>query len=1012
MPRLAVASALLLTLATATLGQEPARAKPYLEAFQAERAEAAKAGVDLTAADELADRAKAALAAGDAQAAVRLARDARWLVPGPTAPKPAHVAYILAGDRRHGDRVNAVAYTPDSTRLVTASRDNTVRVWDTGNGREVRVYRGHKAAPEGAAERTDVFRVAAVAVSPDGQRVASAGGGEVHVWTLATGQLIRAIPAAGATLRGLAFGPKLADHGETVVAAGDDKRVRVYAVGTGQAAYILPEQPVRIEGLAVHSSGKWVATVNNAGGLFVYPLGDKPRAQVMGLAVTAGEAPALGVAFAGDGTNLLTAGADGTVRLTGGPGDGGTPTGTLLRSYAGHAGRVTCVAAATDGKRFATGGADGTVRVWDTATGRAAYRFQASPGPAPPEGADGGVTAVALSPDGSAVAAGTADGAIKVWPLAPADSRVTTGAAAEVWAVAVSPDGKRYAAGGADKVVRVYATATGKLERTLAGHAAAVPTVAFAGDAALVTGGGDKLVKLWAIDAGTARDFTHHTSAVLAVATDPAGKLIVTGGADKGVVGCDAAGKKLWAWAGRSAVCALAVLPGAQQVAVGTADGGLAILDVSGPTPVVRATVSAHGAGTTGVVAHPAGGRLVTVGGNGAVRAWTLAADGVPVPTGRVDAPAKAAGPGAVGTAALSAVAYSADGRLVAAGGADGVVRVYDGPTLAERHALRGHTDWVTSVAFTPDGRSVLAASADKTVRRFDLPRPETSVGHTGAVEAVAVSPDGRRFATASADRTAKVFDRATGKLVVTLSGSPSPLAAIAFAGPDRVVTGGEDGRVRWWDIASGREVQSAAAAGRVFDLAANPATGKVAAAWLQPAERVVGVDVFDARGAAAGRVADKPGGTTGVGLAADAATAAFATAEGVHLWDLTTGARAGADWPLFAGPPAVHVALSADGHTLVGQDAAGVAKVAAVAARSAGESLPAGPGGGVVLDRTGGRFVTLGADGVVKLWDKMGKELRAWPLGTAARCVAVAVDGRTIVTGHGDGTTAVLEGP
>src|SRR4051812_48230473 len=138
---------LLLAAPLAAQDAPPAdQARAVLEKFRAERAESAKhfPPADLAAADELAARADAALKAENPAAAARLARDARWQLPFVPPNLPPHVARVLGVARlRHGDRVNALAYSPDGTRLASASRDGTVKVWDLGNGRELLTYRGH-----------------------------------------------------------------------------------------------------------------------------------------------------------------------------------------------------------------------------------------------------------------------------------------------------------------------------------------------------------------------------------------------------------------------------------------------------------------------------------------------------------------------------------------------------------------------------------------------------------------------------------------------------------------------------------------------------------------------------------------------------------------------------------------------------------------------------------------------------------------------------------------------------
>ena len=161
-------------------------------------------------------------------------------------------------------------------------------------------------------------------------------------------------------------------------------------------------------------------------------------------------------------------------------------------------------------------------------------------------------------------------------------------------------------------------------------------------------------------------------------------------------------------------------------------------------------------------------------------------------------------------TQALSAVAFSPDGKRVLTGSWDKTARLWDAATGARSRRSTGHTDRVTAVAFSPDGKRVLTGSYDKTARLWDAAtgaRSRRSTGHTDLVAAVAFSPDGKRVLTGSSTDGAAV-GRGDRRPVATLEGTRTVVSAVAFS-PDgkRVLTGSSDKTARLWDAATGKPV-------------------------------------------------------------------------------------------------------------------------------------------------------------------------------------------------------------
>jgi WD40 repeat protein len=114
-----------------------------------------------------------------------------------------------------------------------------------------------------------------------------------------------------------------------------------------------------------------------------------------------------------------------------------------------------------------------------------------------------------------------------------------------------------------------------------------------------------------------------------------------------------------------------------------------------------------------------------------------------------------------------SNVAFSPNGKSVAAGLADNTVKLWDVATGQESLDLKGHLDVVSQVVFSPAGKRLVTASADKTVRIWDATSGQESLslqGHTDLVTCLAFSLDGKHLATASQDNTVKIWDMESGK--------------------------------------------------------------------------------------------------------------------------------------------------------------------------------------------------------------------------------------------------------
>ncbi|KAG8713905.1 hypothetical protein FRC08_012654 [Ceratobasidium sp. 394] len=162
-------------------------------------------------------------------------------------------------------------------------------------------------------------------------------------------------------------------------------------------------------------------------------------------------------------------------------------------------------------------------------------------------------------------------------------------------------------------------------------------------------------------------------------------------------------------------------------------------------------------------------------------------------------------------SARVWSVAFSPDCLRIASGSEDVTVRVWDaetGATLLD--PLRGHSSTVFSVVFSPDGQRIASGSGDCTVRVWDTATGTSPLGplqgHSGSVCSVAFSPDGRLLLSGSNDWTVRMWDAETGAaLLAPLQGHSDAVQSVAFS-PDsrRIVSGSGDKTVRLWDAETG----------------------------------------------------------------------------------------------------------------------------------------------------------------------------------------------------------------
>lgn len=672
-----------------------------------------------------------------------LSKEAIYLKASPTRSEPRldpvalarakWAGWALTPQVGHALPVTAIALSPDGRRLATASLDMTIKLWDAATGRLLRTLVGHEAPPT------------SLQFAPDSRRLASGSlDTTIRLWDVATGQVLQTFTGTPVPVISVAFSP----DGRLIVSGSGDSKISVWDVATGRVRQTIEGHGKPVLSVAFSRDRRRIisGSVDNT-----IKIWDAETFKLL-RTLEGHTAPVLSIASSPDGRTIVSGSLDRTIRIW------DVDTGKLLRVLGSHAGLVLSVAYSRDGQRIATGSLDGVIKLWDASTFRLIRAVKAHEGrPLAVAGmfsgwilgavsgdfsgaateliswvVSGGVPgayALAFSLDSREVFSSGGDGSIKVWDVATGElARTLAGHSESVFSVGFSPDGRRIASAGFDGNVNLWDADNLRHVMTLEGHSGIVTTVGFSPDARRIASGNfDSTIQLWSVETGQLKGTIEgHLDAVTSVAFSPDGRKIVSGSLDKTV--------RVW----------------------------------SADTLQLLHTFEGHSMPVASVAFSPDGRRIISGSFDGTIRVWD-------VETGQSLASLNGqAHP-------IVSVAVSPNGRKIASVSVDdGKVRIWDADSGAlletleapKRASPHGLPDFLLSIAFSPDGRRLAAGASSRFLEVWDLEQaqsPRSLPGHLSLIPTVSFSPDGRRLASGGLfDKTVRLWDVETGRLLAT----------------------------------------------------------------------------------------------------------------------------------------------------------------------------------------------------------------------------------------------------
>lgn len=589
--------------------------------------------------------------------------------------------------------------------------------------------------------------VMGVAWSPDGKRLASgADDKRVHVWDGSSGTLIMRLEGHTKQVTSVCWSPDCS----LVVSGSLDGTLRVWDMAVGTVRFVA-EANGEIKAVAWSRTNR-VASGTANGILCVWdPITWAADCVLGDLGVVSD------VRWSPDGLSLAVCSIDlPTIRVF------DAASWQAVSVLKGHSAGVAACSWSPDGERLASGSFDSTLRIWDVLTGAGAEVLGVSAG-----GVGCGCTSVDWSNDGRWVVCGWFDATVRVWSVESTSLDILRGHTNGVFSVYWSPDSRFIVSGSDDETVRVWAPLMSTSSSNLLGHSDRTDALSWSGDGSvLVSASWDGHLGLW--DSVTGRMLkacSGHTGRVRCVSVSACGDRIASGAEDCTVRVWDIEGVCRSVLSGHTKSVLTVHWGGneGQYILSGAADSTVRCWSVSTGESVWTLSEQ-DGRGEVNSVSWSSDSTLVAVGRrHPVVQVWDISA---------IDQGAAAECTlleGHTAACVYAVVWRPAAGRLLASGGEDECVILWDVETKKKVATVVGFSGWVKCLDWTPCGTKLATGSYDGKVRVWCVAvdgQGPCNVSlfaaleiHSWFVRSVKWNHDGTRLASGSDNTTLVVWD-------------------------------------------------------------------------------------------------------------------------------------------------------------------------------------------------------------------------------------------------------------
>ena len=669
------------------------------------------------------------------------------------------------------------SFSPNGKKIVTASADNTMKLWDAITGQLLTDLNGHTG------------KVTTALFSPDGKRIiSSSADSTIRVWEMANGKELYRMKELKTGVVSAQFSP----DGKKIMGICEDKSIKIWDLSSGELLLTLSGHRQSIIHASFSRDGKKIITNSYDSTAKIWnALNGKQL-----LSFSESKDYIRAARFSNDGKMLVTTGGK-SVKVW------NTENGVHLFSLAGHSREVECVEFSPDDKRIVSSSWDQTAKVWDTRKAALLADFTEHKSP---------VTSARFSPDGTKIITISNDWVLKIWEVSGEIPVTTINNQREIYGIQFSADGKKFVTASADGTAKIFNTNNGKLLADLRGHSEWINKACFiADDKKVITIAMNGNLRFWDATTGNLltcfNDSAYHTD----IEISPDEKWIITSDGSVEFMGTEKS-KEVRIWdlqtqklftvikAHTNGIHSIEFSPDRKKIVTSSYDhtakiwnvaSGKMLIDLIGHYDIVYSTHFS-----------PDGKKLATASADNTAIVWD-AETGLRL--------ARLEGH----TDYVYAAEFDNTGKKTVTVSNDSTVKTWDAGTGRLLSSIQGYY----ASDLCPQRQKMLIRSRMKkefliwdVMNNRQLAKLDGDMNQLTGV----FSPDGKKlagygyafkpFIGTYTPGFLRIWDTQSGKLLADLAGHAGGIMSVCFNNDgSRIITSAEDNTIRVWDIAQSR---------------------------------------------------------------------------------------------------------------------------------------------------------------------------------------------------------------